>query len=73
MLSLKYFGKGRKPIISNLERVSKPGLRVYTNSKALPVVLDNIGIAIISTSKGVMTNLKAKELGIGGEILCYIW
>lgn len=73
LLSLKYFGKGRKPIISNLERVSKPGLRVYTNSKALPVVLDNIGIAIISTSKGVMTNLKAKELGIGGEILCYIW
>lgn len=73
LLSLKYFGKGRKPIISNLERVSKPGLRVYKNSKALPVVLDNIGIAIISTSKGVMTNLKAKELGIGGEILCYIW
>lgn len=73
LLSLKYFGKGRKPIISNLERVSKPGLRVYTNSKALPIVLDNIGIAIISTSKGVMTNLKAKELGIGGEILCYIW
>ena len=73
LLSLKYFGKGRKPIISNLERVSKPGLRVYTNSKALPVVLDNIGIAIISTSKGVMTNLKARELGIGGEILCYIW
>ena len=48
-------------------------LRVYSNSKKLPKVLDNLGIAIISTSKGVMTNLKAKELGIGGEVLCYIW
>ena len=73
LLSLKYLGKGRQPVISKLERISKPGLRVYTNSKTLPVVLDNIGIAIISTSKGVMTNLKAKELGIGGEVLCYIW
>jgi len=73
LLSLKYMGKDRKPIISNIERVSKPGLRVYSNSKQLPRVLDNLGIAIISTSKGVMTNLKAKELGIGGEVLCYIW
>ena len=55
------------------ERVSKPGLRVYANSKTLPRVLDNLGIAIMSTSKGVMTNVKAKELGIGGEVLCYIW
>lgn len=73
LISLKYTGKKRSPIISKLERVSKPGLRVYKNSKTLPTVLDNLGIAIISTSKGVMTNLKAKELGIGGEILCYIW
>jgi small subunit ribosomal protein S8 len=73
LLSLKYLGKSRKSVISEIERVSKPGLRVYTNSKNLPRVLDNLGIAIISTSKGVMTNLKAKELGIGGEILCYIW
>lgn len=73
LISLKYFGKDRHPIISKLERVSKPGLRVYSNSKTLPIVLDNLGIAIISTSKGVMTNLKAKELGIGGEVLCYIW
>lgn len=73
LISLKYIGKSRKPVISKIERVSKPGLRVYSNSKKLPRVLDNLGIAIISTSKGVMTNLKAKELGIGGEVLCYIW
>ena len=73
LLSLKYLGKSREPVIANLERVSKPGLRVYASSKKLPKVLNNLGIAIISTSKGIMTNLKAKELGIGGEILCYIW
>lgn len=73
LISLKYTGKSRKPVICKIERVSKPGLRVYTNSKKLPRVLDDLGIAIISTSKGVMTNLKAKELGIGGEVLCYIW
>ena len=73
LLSLKYSGKLRKPVICKIERISKPGLRVYSNSKNLPKVLDNLGIAIISTSKGVMTNLKAKELGIGGEVLCYVW
>ncbi len=73
LLSLKYIGKSRKSVISKIKRISKPGLRVYTNSKELPRVLDNLGIAIMSTSKGVMTNLKAKELGIGGEVLCYIW
>ena len=73
LLSLKYSGKLRKPVICKIERISKPGLRVYSNSKNLPKVLDNLGIAIISTSKGVMTNLKAKQLGIGGEVLCYIW
>lgn len=73
LISLKYLGKDRKPVIDKIERVSKPGLRVYSESKNLPKVLDNLGIAIISTSKGVMTNLKAKELGIGGEVLCYIW
>jgi len=73
LISLKYSGKLRKPVICKIERVSKPGLRVYTNSKKLPRVLDDLGIAIISTSRGVMTNLKAKELGIGGEVLCYIW
>ena len=73
LLSLKYIGKSRKPVISKIERISKPGLRVYANSKKLPRVLDNLGIAILSTSKGVMTNLKAKDLNIGGEVLCYIW
>jgi small subunit ribosomal protein S8 len=73
LLSLKYSGKSRKPVICTIKRISKPGLRVYSNSKELPKVLDNLGIAIISTSKGVMTNLNAKKLGIGGEILCYIW
>lgn len=73
LISLKYTGKSRQPVICKLERVSKPGLRVYSNSKKLPKVLNNLGIAIVSTSKGVMTNLKAKELGIGGEVLCYIW
>jgi len=73
LISLKYIGKSRQPVICKLKRVSKPGLRVYSNSKELPRILDNLGIAIISTSNGVMTNLKAKELGIGGEVLCYIW
>jgi small subunit ribosomal protein S8 len=73
LMSLKYIGKTRKPVICKIKRISKPGLRVYSNSKELPRVLGDLGIAIISTSKGVMTNLKAKELGIGGEILCHIW
>jgi small subunit ribosomal protein S8 len=73
LVSLKYVGKSRTPVISNLERISKPGLRIYLGSKKLPKVLDSFGIAILSTSKGVITNVKAKELGVGGEILCYIW
>ena len=73
LISLKYLGKSRKSVICKIERVSKPGLRVYSKANQLPKVLDNLGIAIISTSQGVMTNLKAKELGIGGEVLCYIW
>ena len=73
LLSLKYTGKSRNSVISEIKRISKPGLRVYKNSKELPKVLDDLGIAIMSTSRGVMTNVKAKDLGIGGEILCYIW
>ena len=73
LLSLKYKGQLREPVICNIKRISKPGLRVYANSKKLPKVLDHLGIAIMSTSKGVMTNFRAKELGIGGEVLCYIW
>ena len=73
LISLKYKGNQREPVISRIQRISKPGSRVYANSKTLPKVLNNLGIAIVSTSKGVMTNFKAKELGIGGEVLCYIW
>ena len=73
LISLKYQGQSREPVICKIERASKPGLRVYANAKNLPKVLDNLGIAIISTSKGMMTNFKAKELGFGGEVICYIW
>ena len=73
LISLKYTGKKRKPVITTLKRVSKPGVRIYSGAKDLPTVLGNFGIAILSTSKGVMTNIKARELKIGGEILCYIW
>ena len=73
LLCLKYQGKERKPVITTLKRISKPGLRIYVGKKNLPKVLGNLGIAILSTSRGVMTNNKAKTLGIGGEVLCYIW
>jgi len=73
IVSLRYDEKSREPVICKIERVSKPGLRVYADSKNLPIVLNNLGIAIISTSKGVMTNIRAKELGIGGEVLCQVW
>lgn len=73
LISLKYMGQSREPVISKIKRISKPGLRVYSGSKELPRVLENLGIAVISTSRGVMTNLNAKKLGIGGEVLFYIW
>jgi len=72
-IALKYKGKNRSPIISKLERVSRPGLRVYKNRKELPRVLGGIGIAIISTSHGIMTDREARRQGIGGEVLCYVW
>jgi small subunit ribosomal protein S8 len=73
LLSLKYDGHSRERVITKIQRVSKPGLRVYTNSKTIPVVLGGLGISILSTSKGVMTGKNAMSLGIGGEVLCYIW
>ncbi len=73
VVKLKYRGKGRDPIIRNLKRISRPGLRVYSNRKELPRVLGGIGIAIISTSSGIMTDRDARQRGIGGEVLCYIW
>ncbi|KGF73057.1 30S ribosomal protein S8 [Neosynechococcus sphagnicola sy1] len=73
VISLKYRGKNRQSIITSLKRVSKPGLRVYSNRKDLPRVLGGIGIAIISTSSGIMTDRDARRQGLGGEVLCYIW
>lgn len=73
VISLKYKGKNRQPIIKTLKRVSKPGLRVYSNRKELPRVLGGIGIAIISTSRGIMTDREARRQGVGGEVLCYVW
>ncbi len=73
LLSLKYKGKNRQPVITALRRVSKPGLRVYANRKELPRVLGGLGIAVVSTSQGVMTDSKARHQGLGGEVLCYVW
>jgi small subunit ribosomal protein S8 len=73
VVALKYKGRNRQPIVSKLKRVSRPGLRVYSTSKDLPRVLGGIGIAIISTSQGIMTDREARRQGIGGEILCYVW
>ncbi|MEL6221850.1 MAG: 30S ribosomal protein S8 [Cyanobacteria bacterium J06627_8] len=73
VISLKYKGRARQPIIKKLQRVSKPGLRVYSGRRNLPRVLGGIGIAIISTSHGVMTDRDARRQGIGGEVLCYVW
>ena len=70
-LTLKYEGKTR--VLQGLKRISKPGLRIYASVEELPRVLNGLGIAIISTSKGIMTDKKARELGIGGEVLAYIW
>jgi small subunit ribosomal protein S8 len=63
----------REPVITYIQRVSKPGLRAYTNTKNIPKVLGNLGIAIISTSQGLMTDHQAKSLKIGGEILCKVY
>ncbi len=73
LITLKYKGKNRSAIITKLKRISKPGLRIYSSHKELPKVLGGIGIAIISTSKGIMTNKAARYHGLGGEILCYVW
>lgn len=73
LITLKYKGKNRSPIITRLKRISRPGLRIYSSHKELPKVLGGIGIAIISTSRGIMTSKEARYCGLGGEILCYIW
>jgi small subunit ribosomal protein S8 len=72
---LKYIGerRERRPVLTGLERVSKPGRRVYTGKKDIPWVLSGMGISILSTSKGVMTGREARKLGVGGEVVCKVW
>ena len=71
-ITLKYDEKGNK-VIDGLKRISKPGLRVYASKEELPQVLNGLGIALISTSKGIKTDKEARELGLGGEVLAYVW
>jgi small subunit ribosomal protein S8 len=74
-IRLKYVGERRErhPVITDLERVSRPGRRVYTGKQEIPWVMSGMGIAIISTPKGLMTGQRARQLGVGGEIICKIW
>lgn len=71
-IHLKYSDK-KEPVLSGLERISKSGLRVYVHRKEIPRVYGGLGIAIVSTSKGVMTGQQARRQGVGGELLCYVW
>jgi small subunit ribosomal protein S8 len=71
-VTLKY-GPNKQKILQGLRRVSKPGLRIYANSKDMPRVMNGLGIAIVSTSKGIMTDKQARALNIGGEVLCFVW
>ena len=72
-ITLKYGADKNEKIISGLQRISKPGLRVYANKEDLPRVLGGLGVAIISTNQGVVTDKKARELKVGGEVLCFVW
>ena len=74
-IKMRYVGERfeRKPVINGMKRISKPGLRVYAGRRTIPRVLSGIGIAIMSTPKGVMTGKKARRLGVGGEVLCHVW
>ena len=72
LITLKYIGK-KKPVINSLKRVSRPGLRVYSDVETMPKVMDGLGIAILSTNKGILTDRQAKSQNVGGEVLCYIW
>ena len=71
-ITLKYEA-GKKKVIQGLRRVSKPGLRIYTNCEDMPKVMNGLGIAIVSTSKGIMTDKRAREENVGGEILAFVW
>ena len=72
VITLKYAGR-RQPVINGLKRVSKPGLRTYAGVENMPQVMNGMGIAVISTNKGIMTDKQAKAANVGGEVLCYIW
>ena len=72
-VTLKYGASKNEKIISGLQRISKPGLRVYANKEELPKVLGGLGVAIISTNQGVITDKEARKLGVGGEVLCFVW
>lgn len=72
-LVLKYQGKKMNPVLTNLKCLSKPGVRLYASSKEIPQVLGGLGITIVSTSKGIFTDTEARNLGVGGEILCMVW
>ena len=72
-IALKYHPETKKPAIKKIERVSTPGLRQYTDVASMPRVLNGLGIAILSTSKGIITDKEAKELNVGGEVLCYVY
>lgn len=74
-IKLKYYGarRNRRPVITKLERISKPGRRVYSGSRDMPRVMSGIGIAIVTTPKGVMTAQQARRQRVGGEVLCYVW
>lgn len=72
-IALKYLPGTNEPVIRSLRRVSRPGLRKYANVSELPRVINGLGVAIVSTSKGVMTDKEARQLNIGGEVLCYIY
>lgn len=74
-IRLKYIGerRSRKPVITGLQRISRPGRRIYTQKQEIPWVLSGLGVAILSTPKGVMTGQRARQLGVGGEILCKVW
>ena len=72
-VALKYQGSSKTPVIQGLRRVSKPGLRIYSSSEDMPKVMKGIGTAIVSTSKGVMTDKKARKENVGGEVLAFVW
>lgn len=71
-VTLKY-GENKSRVVAGIKRISKPGLRVYAGKDDVPKVLNGLGIAIVSTSKGVMTDKKARKAGVGGEVICYVW